>query len=161
MRVAHILELIDVAAMRSDLEVNLVTAIASVESLFDPSHEEHVNEFCDLVDPEKYATALDIPVRAERWAQRTRLGVMGILGGMARKHGYEKDLDMLLIPKENIYLGCEVLKTLFRRYESEDAVILAWRGYSVLLPPKIQPKNEREFLIKVKKKLVALRAIDR
>jgi soluble lytic murein transglycosylase-like protein len=160
MRGSDLFKMIEVAALRHDLDPSLIMAIIHAESGYNRAHEEYILDLMDLVDVDGFAQKLNIPSRSERYAQRSRLGLMGILGATARAYGFEKDLDALLDEKENIYLGCKILQTLFDKYENENAIILAWRGYSTVLPPKAQPEKEKEYLRKVKSKLVVLRAIE-
>jgi soluble lytic murein transglycosylase-like protein len=118
--------------------VNLITAIVSVESSFNPSAFLH--------EPRFYARYIlggmfkPIPPcskETEAWARATSWGLMQVMGQVARERGFKGTfLTDLCIPVVGIYWGCEHLGYLRSRYEKTHGIEGVVAAYNAGSPRK-------------------------
>ena len=121
-------------ARGAGVPVDLVKAIVQVESSGNPwamRYEPHyrwlydVENRCAWVGDEPFPALRGVSSPTEKIAQATSWGLMQIMGAVAREMGYRKPfLGELLRPSENLEMGCEYLKQLYRRFGSEHG----WEG---------------------------------
>lgn len=113
----HIIELI---ARGCNLDPLLVKAIISVESSWKEDAVRYEPAFYDrYVNPLKGS---QYPVEDHKLLASS-IGLMQIMGLVAREHGFQGRLEDLFIPEVNILYGCIHLRGFLDRYHNvEDAV---------------------------------------
>lgn len=117
------LSLIKEIAKKQDIDASLVAAIVSVESNGRTNAARYEPHFKWLLDPSKYARINSITVQTEVVFQKTSLGLMQVMGAVARELGHEGDLPNLFYPEIGLSLGVKKLKSLLDTYTSvSDAI---------------------------------------
>jgi soluble lytic murein transglycosylase-like protein len=145
-----------------DLDADLVRAIITVESSWNP----WVNRFEPavyasmkyLVTPDAYASRLLISVETEKVNQSMSWGSMQVMGFLARELGFFGELTKLVQPEFGIKYGCMQLKRLFQRYNQESDVIAAYNAGSARKTVGGLYENQA-YVDKVHARLVNLRKI--
>jgi soluble lytic murein transglycosylase-like protein len=107
---AAVLNLIKGLAPHHGLPWELVAAIALTESSMNPWAMRYEPQYKYLMGTEETLTA------TERAGQMISWGLMQVMGGVAREHGYKGCFPMLCEPTIGINYGCLHLKKFKTRY---------------------------------------------
>lgn len=115
-------------AKLSDLDVDLVAAIAMFESQGKAWMTRYDPTFKRLVNIPSYAKSRMISEETETIHQKTAWGYLQVFGGAARDLGFNGDLPELSRPSTGLRWGCARLKTLVERVgiRSIEDIISAW-----------------------------------
>lgn len=122
------LDMIQRECQQQGLDWRLVAAICQQESGGNPDIVRFESGSAKAVSKEyfRYAALNSITPQTETVLEMTSFGLMQIMGWVVRGMGYDFLLTRLLDPSVNIHWGCLVIKTLFKRFETLDAVISAY-----------------------------------
>lgn len=127
-------------AQRHGLDYKIVAAVVYQESKGDPFAIRYEHAFF-----KRYILSLDrttlpgfVPASIPTLATEKRLrahsfGLMQIMGETAREYGYKKNyLTKLLNPKDNLEMGCKILKSLIDKQEGtkDQQLIKALKRYN-------------------------------
>lgn len=121
-----IVAMVEKAAQCEGLDLNLVKAIITVESSWDPKVSRYEPHWKYLYFVREFAEKNHITVETETVLQSMSIGLMQIMGGVARELGYEGNLSELFKPETNLFYGCKKLKQLIKRYPDELDVISSY-----------------------------------
>ena len=141
-----IAQLVDTAAETHRLSAALVRGVALMESsgdtwAFNPEPEYrylwdlHLHkpfrrltstELACKTPPADFTALPGIPIDAEWWGQQTSWGLMQVMGGVAREHGFRgRFLSALCDPALGLDFGCRVLADRLRWSEGDVRSALA------------------------------------
>ena len=123
------------AAKQHEVRFDVVCAIVSVESEWNPWHVRFDDRDKLPFKPETFADQLRISVKTEMVLQLHRWGIMGIPGFLARQYGYKDPLQTLCGVERNANLGCLILHDLMKKMPLEAYGISAW-FYGEIFPDK-------------------------
>lgn len=107
---------IDGIAKRTGLEPIWVSACILTESLGEPYSSRYEPGYKYLYYQREFAEKLNISVETEEVHQKTSWGLMHIMGGVAREHGFTGQLPELILPKMSILYGCLHLSKFYKKY---------------------------------------------
>jgi soluble lytic murein transglycosylase-like protein len=114
-----------------NLDPLIIAAVVLQESAGNPwvSRFEvgYFHRYVDAV-PLRLYVPREITETTERMSRATSWGLMQIMGGTARQHGYKKLLTQLLDPLENIELGALILANFLRNTGSYTEALLRYNG---------------------------------
>lgn len=132
---AEILKLIEEAAAIHDLPVNLVAAIVSVESDFNPAAIRYEPDFfIRYIAGRSFKAVFPCSKETEAHARATSWGSMQIMGQVARERGFSGTfLSELCVPAVGLYWGCAHLAHMRSRYEKThgmEGVVAAYNAGS-------------------------------
>jgi soluble lytic murein transglycosylase-like protein len=152
----QLLAIVEKAALAEGIDVNLAKAIVAVESSWDPKVSRYEKNWGYLYFVREYAEKNNITVETETTLQSMSIGLMQIMGTVARELGFDGNLSDLFKPDVNVFYGCKKLKQLLRKYPSEIDVISSYNQGS---PKKTDGGLHRNFqyVDKVSKVLRELR----
>lgn len=121
---------LEVIAKGCGLEPALVRAIVQVESSGNPRAIRYEPAFY-----ERYVKAGPYP-QAEHRLLASSLGLMQIMGLVAREHGFTGELSQLFIPEVGLLYGCLHLARFWERYGAslEDSIAAYNAGSARRLP---------------------------
>jgi len=157
MEISEVKKIITDKSKELGVDETLALAIASVESHFNTLAVRFEPEFKYTLNIETHAKAANISYATEKVFQATSLGVMQIMGLVARECGFKGNLARLIVePELAIHYSLIKLKKLCDRYENEDHVIAAYNRGSVLR--KNNQFVNQEYVDKVKTQLKKLRS---
>lgn len=108
---------------RFQIRSDLVCAIISVESSGNPKAIRYEKGYKDIWKVEDYAVKLKISSATEMVSQKISWGLMQIMGGVARWHGFDGYLSDLLQPELGVRWGCVHLKSIMDEYVDVKDVI--------------------------------------
>lgn len=121
--------IIDIIARGCSLDTNLVRAIITVESAWNLRAIRYEASFY-----ERYLKNSAYP-KEEHRLLASSLGLMQIMGVVAREQGFDGPLENLFIPEVNILYGCILLRKLSQRYQTLEEIIAAYNAGSATRTP--------------------------
>ena len=121
-----IVAMVEKAAQCEGLDLNLVKAIITVESSWDPKVSRYEPHWKYLYFVREFAEKNQITVETETVLQSMSIGLMQIMGGVARELGFEGNLSELFKPETNLFYGCKKLKQVVKKYSEELDVISSY-----------------------------------
>jgi len=112
-----ILQKIIEKARKYAIDPAIVYGVCMAESSLNPKATKREDNYRYLLTPELFAKRLRIPVVIEIWEQKKSYGIMQIMGGVLREHGYQKRIPCILndIDAQFDY-SCRHLSNKIRRY---------------------------------------------
>lgn len=113
-----------VIAKGCGLKPALVRAIVQVESSGDPKAVRYEPAFY-----ERYVKGSSYP-QAEHRLLASSLGLMQVMGLVAREHGFCGPLEQLFIPEVNLLYGCLHLARFWERYGKLEDVVASYNAGS-------------------------------
>lgn len=123
-------EIIIKKANKYRLPPQLVRAIIKVESSNNNYAIRYEKNYRWLYKPEKFAGALQT-LDTEKYMQKCSLGLMQVMGAVAREHGCDDTfLSKLFDPEINLEYGCKYLSILKRRFGDMTDCIAAYNAGS-------------------------------
>ena len=113
--------------MASDAGVDpdLVCAIASVESAWNPWAARYEHAYSYLETPSVWAPRVGFSIDTETMLQKTSFGLLQIMGGVGRQYGYSKALTNLCDPADGLSIGLIHLKSKIARYPGDENSAIA------------------------------------
>lgn len=138
-----IVAVVEKAAQCEGLDLNLVKAIITVESSWDPRVSRYEKHWKYLYFVREFAEKNNITVETEIALQSMSIGLMQIMGTVAREMGFEGNLSELFKPDVNVFYGCKKLKSLLKKYPSELDVISAYNQGSPKMTDGGHYRNEK------------------
>ena len=119
-------ELVLKKATEFKLDVNLVRAIISTESSWNPFAIRYEPQWRYFYETRSLASLLGITHPTMELFQATSYGLMQIMGSVAYELGFRQSPVLLCDPEINLHYGCKKLKKLFEKYGHEDDVISSY-----------------------------------
>ncbi len=156
----QIIEAIVKIAPSLKIDGDLVSAIVSTESAFNPYGVRYEPNYKWFNNPEKYAKLNGITLETEIECQKMSWGSMQIMGSTARDCGFNGILTELSDIYQGIYYGCLYLKKLTEKYPVMTDVISSYNAGSPVRTFSGEYKN-KAYVQKVQKKYLDLLAINR
>ncbi len=126
-----LLTLVRDTAKKFEIEPEMLDAIVTKESTYDPYAMQYEPDFIWLSTPSKFAAANKTSVEFETELQKTSLGLCQIMGGTARDAGHKGHLVRLFEPKANLTISCQHIRRLQKRYSKLEDIISAYNAGSV------------------------------
>ena len=105
---------------------NLIFSIIMTESGADPLAIRHEPGWRYVYNADKFAKKARITEATEIVLQSCSLGLMQVMGTVARELGHSENLLMLCYPNTGIQYGTKKLKQLMSKYDNQDDVISAY-----------------------------------
>ncbi len=101
-----------------DLGINasLFQAIIEVESSWNPSATRYESSYVEYCNPVKFAKLNSTTESTERMLQKFSFGLAQLMGGVARKVGYEGPLVALTVPDCGLFWSAVLLKKICTQY---------------------------------------------
>jgi soluble lytic murein transglycosylase-like protein len=124
------LKIVQAVAQEMGQDVGLALAIARVESSGNPLAARYEPHYRWTLTPEKFAKAIMITEETELMFQKTSLGVMQVMGALARELGFRGHLTGLCYPEIGARYGVMQLEKLWLRYNNIEDVIAAYNAGS-------------------------------
>ena len=154
----ELVQMVEQAAHVHELDPNLVKSIITVESNWNPKVSRFEPGWTYFHFPREWASRLGITAKTEETLQSMSIGLMQIMGAVAREVGFTGNLSDLFFPRENLIYGCRKLKRLTQKYGDESDVISSYNQGS---PRKTEGGQYRNMLYvdKVSTVLRSLRAL--
>lgn len=121
---------IERASQVNGVSENLIYSIIMTESGGDPCAIRYESNFKYLLSPDLYAKNNQITKDTETMLQMCSLGIMQVMGGVARELGFKQNLLMLVDPLIGAQMGAKKLKVLSQKYNTIDDVIAAYNAGS-------------------------------
>ena len=146
-------------AIVQGVDPSLLKAIIAVESNWDPRVSRFEPNWKYLYYARENAERLGITVETEKVLQSMSIGLMQIMGGVARELGFKGNLSELFKPEINLDYGIKKLKALIKKYPEEMDVISSYNQGSPRLTPGKLYKNQL-YVDKVWKELIKIRGIE-
>jgi soluble lytic murein transglycosylase-like protein len=117
----ELVELARGAADKHGINQDLVCAVVFVESAWNPWAVRHEPLFKYLYHPRECADRFGIPsVTTETFLQMTSLGLMQVMGAVAREYGFDRWLTELSDPELGLEYGCRHLKKKLEAYGGDE-----------------------------------------
>lgn len=116
------------------LNPKLIVAIIKAESSGDEYAIRFEPHFKYEYDADKMAYMNFITKDTERILQKCSIGLMQLMGCVARELGYKENLLCLTNPSDGIEVGCQKLQQLSKKYELLTDVVSAYNAGSVKFP---------------------------
>ena len=113
-------------ALAQAVDPDLVAAIVTVESSWRPEASRYEPNWKYLFFVKEWSEKTGVAYEEELAHQTMSLGLMQIMGSVARELGYDKRLCQLFEPRWNLRFGVMKLKTLLNKYPSETDVISSY-----------------------------------
>lgn len=110
---------------RFGVSPELVTAMVSVESSFDPWAYRFEPEFAYTLHIPEHAKANHITAASERTLQKSSFGLMQVMGGTARWLGFKGPLPQLFEPAASLEYGVRYIVWLQGRYRNDVPAVIA------------------------------------
>lgn len=117
-------------AIEYDLDPEVICAVCQIESSWDQYSIKYEPGYRWVLTPEKFAKTLHIDEITEHELQKFSLGLMQVMGGVAREHGFTGSLLQLADVKTGLTYGCKHLAKMTKRYKKLDEVIAAYNAGS-------------------------------
>ncbi len=118
--------LIQNIASFNGVDPDLAIAIAVTESGFDEFAVRHEPGWRWFLDIEGYAARSHISQDTEKVLQACSLGLMQIMGTVARELGFKDNLLMLTRPELGIKYGCFKIQELMKRFIRTEELVSAY-----------------------------------
>jgi soluble lytic murein transglycosylase-like protein len=118
------------ASQRTGVPENLIYSVIMTESGGDPYAIRYEHHFNYLLSTDLFAKSNQITESTEAILQKCSLGLMQVMGAVARELGFKQSLLMLTSPNIGVNLGAKKLKTLIQKYNSTDDVLAAYNAGS-------------------------------
>jgi len=128
MEYSKIVQVAEQLAVFNGIESNLVLSIIKAESNFDPYAIRFEPHWKLFVSPEGHANKCRISVETEKILQGSSLGLMQVMGAVARELGHKDNLLHLTRPETAIKYGCLKIKDIMRKFTYLDDVIAAYNA---------------------------------
>lgn len=145
-------------AIAQDVDPALVKAIITVESNWDPKVSRFEPHWKYLHFPREHAERVGITTDTEITLQSMSIGLMQIMGGVARELGFVGNLSELFEPEVNLKYGIQKLKELIKKWPLEQSIISAYNQGSPRMTPGGMYENQ-VYVDKVWKELTKLRLV--
>lgn len=116
---------IDQLASSYGVDADLVHAIIQIESGWNEWAVRFEPNYKWLDAPVEWALKLGTTPETETILQKTSWGLMQVMGGVARQHGYKRPLTMLLLPKDGLEVGIQHLQSKVRVYGAVEKNVIA------------------------------------
>jgi hypothetical protein len=123
-------DLIKSSAKKYSLNWLLVKAVCIKESGLDTWAVRFEPKFKYRVSPEKYAAKNKISVATENVLQSSSVGLMQVMGCVARELDYTDNILKLCIPVNGLEYGCKKLAQLLKRHENLQVTLAAYNAGS-------------------------------
>ncbi len=149
--------IVEKAAESAQIDKNLAKAVVTIESSWDPRVSRVEKAWKYLYFHREFAERLNITVETEIALQSMSIGLMQIMGGVARELGFTDNLSELFKPEINAKWGCAKLRSLAKKYELETDVISSYNQGSPRKTPGGMYVNQ-VYVDKVSQALRLLRA---
>jgi soluble lytic murein transglycosylase-like protein len=120
----------DAAALSHDLDANLVKAIITVESNWNPKVSRFEPAWRYTVFPRAWASRVGVTELTEITLQSMSIGLTQVMGSVAREFGFADNLSDLFRPEVNLEYGCRKLASLVKKYPDEMDVIASYNAGS-------------------------------
>jgi len=121
-----IVAIVEQAARMEQVDMNLAKAIVTVESSWDPKVARVEKAWKYFYFENEFAEKMNITLETEKAFQSMSIGLMQIMGGVARELGFKDNLSVLFRPEVNAEYGCKKLKQLSKKYPDEADVISSY-----------------------------------
>jgi|SRR6185503_7139703 len=115
---------VEVCSYQYQLPANLVLAICQIESSFDPWAFRYEPQYKYLLG-DRLTMSL-----TEKFGQMCSWGLMQVMGGVAREHGYKGPLPQLCLPDLGVNYGCKHLQKFFLKYKNYPDAIASYNAGS-------------------------------
>lgn len=155
---ASLVAIVEQAARAEQVDMNLVKAVVTVESTWDPKVARVEKAWKYFYFESEFAEKMNITLETEKALQSMSIGLMQIMGSVARELGFTGNLSELFRPEVNVIWGCKKLKQLLKKYPDESDVISAYNQGSPRKSESGMYKNQR-YVDKVSKELRELRGL--
>lgn len=154
----QLVQMAEQAAVAHALDPNLVKAIITVESSWNPKVSRFEPNWTYFHFPREWASRLGITETTEKTLQALSIGLTQVMGTVAREQGFTGNLSDLFLPEVNLEYGCRKIKSLMRKYADEASVISSYNQGS---PRKTEGGHFRNqiYVDKVSAELRKLRAL--
>jgi len=138
------------------VDQDLVIAIADVESAYNPQAIRYEPHYKWLFKVEEFAPKNNISKDTEEILQKCSIGVMQVMGAVARELGHTNSLVDLFQPEIGIKYGCLKLRELMLKHGSEADVISAYNQGS---PRKKEGKYENQGYVDKVQRILGFRRV--
>lgn len=115
-------------AVEHGLNPDLVYAMIQVESGCNQWSLRFEPRWRWFLSPKTWSKILNISEMTEHVCQQMSWGLMQVMGGVAREHGFDDLLSKLMIPKVGIDYGCRHLKKMLDRYGNLPDAVMAYNA---------------------------------
>lgn len=105
---------------------DILLAFIEIESAYNTYAARYEPEWTYFTKIEGYAAISMVTALTERMLQATSLGVMQVMGSVARELGFKDNLLHLTQPELGIYYGALKLRALMKKYSDLSDVISAY-----------------------------------
>lgn len=156
---AILIKMAEMQATAQGVDPNLVKAIIHTESAWNPVVSRYEPHWKYLHFPRVHAERLGITPDTETVLQSMSIGLMQIMGGVARELGFMGNLSELFEPGLNLEYGIKKLRSLVKKYADESEVISSYNQGSPRRLPGGLFENQA-YVDKVWKELSRLRLIE-
>lgn len=131
-------------------EPELIGAIIEVESASMNYKCRYERNWSNFVDVPGFAKKLSITEETETMLQKTSIGVMQVMGAVARQHKYKGDLLRLTDPFFGIYYGCTHLSWFRANFGyQDDSLISAYNAGKPRKDPQSNKYSNQTYIDKV------------
>jgi len=156
----ELVELAHAAADSAGIDRDLVSAVITVESSWNPWVVRHEPNYRWTYHPPECADRFGIPsALTETFLQMTSWGLMQIMGANAREYGFDRWLTELTDPELGLKYGCQHLKRQLIRYGGNEMdAVSAYNAGIVRKTPGGLYFN-KTYVDRVHQQLVTLRRI--
>ncbi len=137
-------QLISSIATFNGIDPDLAIAFSQAESHFDEYAVRYEPNWRLFIGIELYAARNRISQDTEKVLQACSLGMMQVMGTVARELGFKDNLLMLTRPELGIKFGCFKIQELMKKYVRLDDLIAAYNaGTPKKLPDGIAYTNQQ------------------
>lgn len=146
-------DLAGITARKHGLNPDLVCAIISVESAWNPHAVRYENAWKWHLDTAKYAAKNHITERTEYILQSLSYGLGQVMGAVCRELGHDGSLIEMFDPELNIEFTCLKLKQISKKYSDQNDIIASYNAGSPRRDPVLHRYENADYVDKVNLKL--------
>lgn len=125
---AAIISLIHQKATEHGIDPLMLQAMAQVESGLNPWAIRYEPNYRYILSPLEWASKLRITKESEEMMQKSSLGLLQVMGALARELGHKDHLTQLFDPELNINYSCAYLKRQMKRFDKVDQLIASYNA---------------------------------
>ncbi len=114
------------AVFMKEISPKLVAALVSVESSGNTKATRYESHYRYILDADQHAKLNGISMDTEIFQQKTSWGLMQIMGGVAREHGFNGPLVDLCDPKTGLYYGVMHLNKFMQKYDTLEEALSSY-----------------------------------
>lgn len=141
----EVIGLIKAETARKALRLDLVIALVQMESSGNPQAMRYESKYMDYVKVQFFAEKFRISQETEKNLQKFSYGLGQLMGGTARRIGFQGHLTELLKPEINLTWMCDLLSKICHEYIQLEDQIAVYNGGPRAVASKIQNEKKMYF----------------